>query len=452
MKTLLALESVWTVSFNGREFLRVNATDITVNGNSIRLGGAARVIESISWLRPNVARVHARPRFRSRPDVLTFYPGERPPHLIITRGRRLAFQRALGSALVQFFGEPVHLREIARPGKKHGMGPAYLRLDIGARRVIAVSPEEDTPVINGIMRAAVLWASSEARRAATVVVVPAERRSAIAARLARMPRLMAAFRWLQWDGKELAELDHSAGPVETHVDERRSPGAALEAEAARIVSIRPDLLRAFPGTAGNSISVRMRGLEVARVTGKETRYPLGASLGPLITDLAQKRRYGSRHRLARLFEERWLESSLIDQIDRVLPSVDRRHIYPQVPTFTGQERHTVDLLTVTRQGRLAVIEIKVGADPELPFQALDYWLAVERHRKAGDFASGGYFEGVVIEDSPALLVVVAPLLSFHRTFDRLADLFPEEAPLVQIGIAESWKKELQVLRRKGSVE
>jgi hypothetical protein len=201
----------------------------------------------------------------------------------------------------------------------------------------------------------------------------------------------------------------------------------------------------------------MRGLEVARLSDKETSYLMGAPpadapLAEWIDDLEAKRQYGSRHPLARVHEERWLESSLTDEIDRILPSVDPAHIYPQVPSFIGQERHTVDLLTITRQGRLAVIEIKVGADPDLPFQALDYWLAVERHRKAGDFEAAGYFRGVAILDEPALLVVVAPLLSFHRTFDRMVAHFPHNAPILQIGIAESWKRDIRVLRRKGPVE
>jgi hypothetical protein len=300
------------------------------------------------------------------------------------------------------------------------------------------------------MRAAIQWAELGAGRLA--VVVPADRRASIVTRLESMPRLASAFAWLQWDGQVLTPLNRSTGPLETRVDPRQITNAAAEAEAMRLVALRPDLLRVSPASAGKALSVRLRGLEVAHVTGKGASYPMGAPLKSVIEDLENKRVYGSRHPLSRVFEERWLEASLVDRIDQILPAVDRRHIYPQVPSFIGQERHTVDLLTVTTAGRLAVIEIKVGPDPELPFQALDYWLAVERHRLAGDFQRGGYFPGVTIQDEPALLIVVAPLLSFHKTFDRMVAFFPGKTPLVQVGVADTWKKNIRVLRRKGAVD
>src|SRR5207249_910981 len=91
---------------------------------------------------------------------------------------------------------------------------------------------------------------------------------------------------------------------------------------------------------------------------------------------------------------------------QILPSIDVRHIYPQVPSFIGEERNIIDLLSVTTNGRLVVIEIKASSDPDLPFQALDYWIAVERHRKAGDFLRKGYFAGRPLKDEAALLVFI----------------------------------------------
>ena len=131
--------------------------------------------------------------------------------------------------------------------------------------------------------------------------------------------------------------------------------------------------------------------------------------------------------------------------------VRQDHIYPQVPSFGDNERKVIDLLTITDAGRLVVIEVKVASDPDLPLQALDYWLAVERHRKAGDFQTNGYFGGMEIRDEPALLVLVAPLLSFHRTVDRLLATMPPSVPLLEIGINQGWKREIKVLRRKGAL-
>jgi hypothetical protein len=96
-----------------------------------------------------------------------------------------------------------------------------------------------------------------------------------------------------------------------------------------------------------------------------------------------------------------------------------------------------------------VIEIKASPDPDLPFQALDYWIAVERHRTAGDFQSRGYFAGRKLQDEPAMLVLVAPLLAYHKTTGRMMAALPTEIPLMEIGINQSWKKQIKILRRKG---
>jgi hypothetical protein len=202
-------------------------------------------------------------------------------------------------------------------------------------------------------------------------------------------------------------------------------------------------------SAADSVSIRFKGLEVACVHDGHVSYPLGEPLVNVIKDLDGVRCHGSRHPLARAYEERWLESNIIGQIGALLPSVHPEHIYPQVPSFIGEERNIIDLLTVTRDGRLIVMEIKASADPDLPFQALDYWIAVERHRKRGDFQRKGYFNGVMLEDNAALLVLVAPLLAFHRTLDRLVSVFPSDVPLLKIGLNQAWKRELKVLRRQG---
>ena len=382
-------------------------------------------------------------------DRLVFYAGDKLPSGAELRRRRTAFQRALLPAVAEYFGKRI-TRQILHSDKRHGVGGASPRLLVGkAHAVIAVDPDEASPLVHGIMRAALQWSAVVKRRIA--VVVPAHRSQTIVTRLAAIPVLQQSFDWLAWDGTVLAPLptspDGGAG-AETHVQPYAQP--EVDAEVARIRALAPERLQAVPHISGRAVSIRFRGLELARVTEDETTYPLGEPLEPLIESLARERRHGSRHPLARAHEEAWLESNLIDQIRDLLP-VRQDHIYPQVPSFGGDERKIIDLLTVTDQGRLVVIEVKATTDPELPFQALDYWLAVERHRKAGDFQTNGYFRNIAIRDEPAILVMVAPLLSFHRSLDRLTAVLPSAVPLLQIGINQSWKAEIKVLRRKGAL-
>jgi hypothetical protein len=445
-KILVAIEPSWTVSINGKEFLKLRSDEIEIQDARLRLGRFTRKIVDVQSVRTNVLRVRAKSRLRSRVDVLTFYSGEILPSSAELLRRRRTFQRLLAPAITRFYEQRITSQTL-HSDKQHGIGGAYPRFLVGkSRAVIAVDPDESTPVINGIMRSAIQWSSIAKRRLSAIV--PAGRSQTIAARLRGMPAMRSAFDWLQWDGEAIQPLQWNAAEVETYVYPCSIPD--VQTEVSRILSIAPEVLQAVPYIPGHAVSIRLRGLEIARVTTNETTYPLGEPLGPLIEELANLRQAGSRHPLARAHEEAWLESKLIGQLRDLLP-VRENCIYPQVPSFAGDERKIIDLLTMTDSGRLAVIEIKASADPDLPFQAFDYWLAVERHRKAGDFEANGYFWGLEIRDEPALLVVVAPLLSFHRSLDRLAAFLPKEVPLMQVGINQAWKKEIKVLRRKGAL-
>jgi len=446
LKILLSLEPDWTISINGKEFISASAADIEVDGARISVGRLRRKILSVEWLRPNTPRVRTISRVRSQPEVLTFYPGRHLPSGVDLRRRRRTFQSQMAKALSQVFGSRAPVKQILHSDKQHGIGGAYPRFIIGNRGAISVDPDEPSPVINGVMRAAILWSQRVRHRIA--VVVPAQRSGTLVRRLHAMPALRERLDWLQWNGESIEPLEMSLNDMETYVLDYQEPHVGEE--VARICSLAPDLLQAVPHIPERGISIRLRGLEIARVCEKGTVYPMGEALEPLIETLKNERSHGSRHPLARAYEERWLESSLIRQIQDVLP-VRGDAIYPQVPSFVGENRSIIDLLAITNEGRLVVIEIKASADPDLPFQAFDYWLAVERHRKAGDFQNKGYFRESEIRDEPALLVVVAPLLAFHRTLDALVAELPQNLPWTQIGINQSWKREIKILRRKGTL-
>lgn len=443
---LLTLEPAWTVCIDRREFLYLRSTEVALEGSVLRVGRIVRRVIEVDYLRQNTFRVRARSRGRAGAVTLLFYAGERLPSGAELRKRRMAFQRLLVPAVSKYFGAAVR-RLTLHSDKQHGIGGAYPRMLVGsAHAVVAVDPDDSSPVVSGIMRAAIQWSAVVKRRIA--VVVPTQRAQTIITRLQSMPNLRGSFDWLEWDGEEVLPLSWRGEKGETHVHPYVLP--AVDNEVARIQALAPDLLQAVPHIPTRAISIRFRGLEVARVAERETTYPLGEPLPELIRKLLTERRYGSRHPLARAHEEAWLESNLIGQIHDVLP-VRRDCIYPQVPSFEGEERRIIDLLTITDGGRLVVIEIKAAVDPDLPFQAFDYWLAVERHRKTGDFTANGYFRNIDIRDEPTILAIVAPLLLFHRTLDRLLATLPPNVPLIQIGVNETWKKEIKILRRKGAL-
>ena len=99
------------------------------------------------------------------------------------------------------------------------------------------------------------------------------------------------------------------------------------------------------------------------------------------------------HPLWRLHPERWLESLVVQDVGAVDERLDASCLYSQVPAFSASDRAMIDVLTVTREGRLAVVELKADEDIHLPLQGLDYWSRVAWHQARGEFQRFGIFSG-----------------------------------------------------------
>lgn len=155
-----------------------------------------------------------------------------------------------------------------------------------------------------------------------------------------------------------------------------------------------------------------------------------------------------RHALYRAQPERWLESLVRADIAQVDASLNPRFIYSQVFASVGGNHSVIDLLCVTRGGRLAVLELKAGEHIHLPLQAADYWLRVRRHQLQGDFARYGYFAGVELQPVPPLVYLVAPALRFHPSTDVLLSFLSPEIEVRRIGLAEHWRRGLSVVLRQ----
>jgi hypothetical protein len=177
-----------------------------------------------------------------------------------------------------------------------------------------------------------------------------------------------------------------------------------------------------------------------------------AALEPFRAHLAEVARYrrfppvDPRHPYYQQAQERWLEAQLIKD-HRVVEPAFTHPVYSQVPTCLDGERRILDLLTVTEEGRLAVIELKVQKDLNLVFQSLDYWGRVEFHLGRGDFQKAGYFQGWQLSLERPLLYLVAPLFDFHRMLPVIRRYLVPEIQVQCVGINLAWRNRLKVLRR-----
>jgi hypothetical protein len=121
----------------------------------------------------------------------------------------------------------------------------------------------------------------------------------------------------------------------------------------------------------------------------------------------------------------------------------------------------LDLLTLDRNGRLAVIELKADEDLHLPMQALDYWIRVRTlnadrqpasggGRELSAFERQGYFAGAEVAATPPRLLLAAPALRIHPANEPVLRYLSTQIEWELIALNEHWRQELKVVFRKHS--
>jgi hypothetical protein len=180
---------------------------------------------------------------------------------------------------------------------------------------------------------------------------------------------------------------------------------------------------------------------------EDRNFPLFVQLLNAIRDTRHP--YGPRqHPLFRLRPERWLESLVVADVSVIDERLESSTPYSQVPAFSASDRAMLDVLTITHEGRLAVVELKADEDIHLPLQGLDYWSRVEWHRSRGEFPRFGYFADRELSADKPRLYLVAPALHVHPATDILLRYISPEIEWEFVGIDERWREGVKVVFRK----
>lgn len=257
----------------------------------------------------------------------------------------------------------------------------------------------------------------------------------------------------------------SVGNLDTWLVPSRDSESLLERARPALESVTaedPTAIRPHPAMQTREVWLRYRGLPFARWEDGHVYFGIGdcreeltPASRPALKNLLQalkKHRHPltdeTRHPLYRAQPERWLESLVREDVTRVDAALDSRFAYSQVFGSSGGEHGILDLLTVTRSGRLAIIELKANEHIHLPLQAADYWLRVRKHLERGEITRYGYFPGVELQRVPPLVYLVAPALRFHPATDKLLKCLSSELEVVRVGLAESWRRSLRVVIRQ----
>jgi hypothetical protein len=260
------------------------------------------------------------------------------------------------------------------------------------------------------------------------------------------------------DPRSLANLDSWLVPLrETQalLDRARPALGPILTRAKRAVALHPVV-------PAREVWMRFRGLPFVR--WEETRVSFGIpepekELTPSSSPELERLLRGleiyrnplasdTRHPLYRAHPERWLEALVREDITRIDASLDSRFVYAQVFASTAAEHGILDLVGVTRAGRLAILELKAGEHIHLPLQAASYWLRIRRHLERGDFSRYGYFPGIELQAQAPVVYLVAPALRFHPSTDALLHHLAPELEVVRVGLAESWRRGLRVVLRQ----
>ncbi len=262
------------------------------------------------------------------------------------------------------------------------------------------------------------------------------------------------------------ELDpYASGNIATWLMAPREPQSLLDRankDLAPIDALCPESITAHPSSQAKEVLLRFRGLVFVRwqdgriffeVRGlwQELNVATESALKQLILSLQNFRSPLAgdvRHRFYRGQPERWMQSIVAQDGRLVDINLHPGHLYEQVFAQAAGQRGILDLLAVTRAGRLAILELKASENVDLPLQAADYWSRVRHHQQAGDFTRYGFFPGITLQTAPPLVYLISPELRFHPSTDTLLRFLSPEIEIVRIGVAESWRHGLRVMMRQ----
>jgi hypothetical protein len=381
---------------------------------------------------------------RPRPDRLEFIsaPAGRAPGRIL----REQFCARFRDLLARQFPDDELVSVTAAADLKHSLSGNYargiLRADSSAWAVLGAAPGENAATCDGLLTFGLLWLSRarELARGKSIaglrLYCPEGAGRATAQRLQALPKSSAVemyeYNIESWRARRLDPSD--SGNLDAWLGPCREIDAILAQARPAIEKIRsltsaPITASVIPNT--RDVALRYRGLLFALWRSDAVFYGIGdprRALAPdrqgefesLLRELDAHRSpvaTDTKHPLYRAQPERWLESLVAADPTRVDARLDPRFFYEQVPALAAGDRGLMDAIAVTRNGRLAVIELKATEDVQLVLQAVDYWLRVRWHHAQQDFARYGYFPGVELDPRPPLLFLVAPALHFHPSSD-----------------------------------
>jgi hypothetical protein len=412
---------------------------------------------------------------RARPDRLEFVriDFERPARDLA----RDEFCARLQGILARQFPDETVESITTSADLEHSLSGNYARglLKCGSSysAFLAVPQGESQDSVNNSLTFALLWldrvrtSMPRGTVGAIRLIVPKDACGVVAHRLAAL-QCGVHIELYELDGARdaLARIDpRRAANLHTWlVPCRESEGLLAKArpELEPIVALDPQAIAVHPSTASREVILRYSGLAFGRWddgrvffgcngVNQELTAVTKPAFDRLLKDLNTYRHplaTDTRHSLYRAQPERWLVAIVRNDVTRVDAALDFRFVYSQVFAGSVSEHGIIDVLTISRAGRLAILELKTSEHIHLPIQAADYWLRVRRHLESEEFRNYDFFPGVEVQNAPPLVYLVAPALHFHPVTGILLRCLNSEMEVVRVGLTESWRRGIRVVARQ----
>jgi hypothetical protein len=412
---------------------------------------------------------------RRKPDRLEFIRMRCDPSA--QELSRSAFCQQLGRILAEQFPDEVVESLTVAPDLEHSLSGNYIR---GLQKrgsaywaVLAVGDHESADTADNSLTFALLWLerTRQTGRRGSIsglrIILPKGSTRAAAHLIGALRSELPIELYERDPVREvLTRLDpRTSGNINTWIVPRRETQALLDQASGAlnpIIALQPRAISVHASVPSKEVWLRFRGLPFAvwddgRVffgiseRREERTSASQAALKKLLQDLENYRHplaRDTRHSLYRAQPERWLESMIREDITRVDAQLDPRFVYAQVFANAGGEHGILDLLGVTRSGRVAILELKATEHIHLPLQAAGYWRHVREHLGRGELSSYGYFPGIQVQSAAPLVYLVAPALRFHSATGELLRHLAPEVEVIRVGVAESWRRGLRVVVRQ----
>lgn len=455
--------------------------------------------------RAGCLRMTTRRMGAAKPSALEVVPSRDRRTPTAREASRRQYMRLLERVLLRAFPDWKTEGLRAATDLEHSFGPAYVRGHLfrgtAAEAVIGVGADESSATVEGVLTLGLLWLDycrehslnkrGNRHYGGLKVIMPQDAAQTTAERMVWLNHGAAAFQLFTLDerSEELVEIDfRDTGNVQSRLVHAFDASAALkraQSGVARVMSLVPSAARArveIRARSAAEVGLLLHGLEFARVRNaasahsfaREEEISFGAAANE--TKLEDETEPMCRELLARLFlsrqadgehadplfrlqPERWLESGLRIHLEEFLPGLRGEFLYSQVPAISGGERGMLDLLTLDRNGRLIVLEVKADEDMHLPLQGLDYWIRVhalnadrqvKANRDFGAFERNGYFAGAEISPRAPKLLLIAPALRIHPSNEIVLRYLSPQVDWELIAVSEHWRRDLKVVFRKRS--